>query len=51
MRLRDSGLTLKAVARRLNAAGVPSASGQPDWSVAKVQSALRSLTAQGRYRG
>jgi DNA invertase Pin-like site-specific DNA recombinase len=51
VRLRESGLTMKAVADQLNADGVPSASGSPDWSVAKVQSALKSLTAQGQYKG
>nr|WP_014235127.1 recombinase family protein [Arthrobacter rhombi]AER68060.1 putative resolvase [Arthrobacter rhombi] len=51
VQLRDSGLTMKAVAERLKADGVPSASGQPDWSVAKVQSALKSLTAKGAYKG
>lgn len=50
VQLRESGLTMKAVGERLNAEGIPSASGQPDWSVAKVQSALKSLTAKGSYK-
>ncbi len=49
--LRDSGLTMKAVAEHLNLEGIPSASGLPDWSVGKVQSALKSLTAKGAYIG
>lgn len=51
VQLRETGLTLKAIADQLNADGVPSASGSPDWSVAKVQSALKSLTAKGQYKG
>jgi DNA invertase Pin-like site-specific DNA recombinase len=51
LQLWDTGLAMKAAAERLNADGVPSASGQPDWSVAKVQTAPKSLTAQGQYKG
>lgn len=51
IRLRDSGLTLRAVAEQMNAAGIQSASGGLDWSTAKVQSALKSLTAKGSYKG
>jgi DNA invertase Pin-like site-specific DNA recombinase len=51
IRLRESGLTMKAVAERLNAVAIPSASGSLDWSAAKVQSALKSLTAKGTYKG
>lgn len=51
VQLRESGLTMKAIAEQLNADGAPSASGSVDWSVAKVQSALKSLTAKGAYKG
>lgn len=42
---------MNGVTERLNAESIPSASGQPDWSEAKVQSALKGLTAKGEYKG
>lgn len=44
--LRTSGRTIQGVADALNEAGVPTATGG-EWNVARVQSALNSLTAKG----
>jgi DNA invertase Pin-like site-specific DNA recombinase len=49
VRLRESGLTIQGVADALNEAGVPTAT-PGKWNVARVQSALTSLTGRGEYR-
>lgn len=51
IRSRAVGRALNGVTERLNADSIPSASGQPDWREAKVQSALKGLTAKGEHIG
>jgi DNA invertase Pin-like site-specific DNA recombinase len=51
LELRKAGMSLSAVGRRMNELAIPSASGQVDWSPSKVQSVLKSLSAQGKYLG
>lgn len=47
--LRQSGLTMKATAERLNAEGVQTSKGAANWTPSKVQSVLKSRTAKGEY--
>lgn len=47
--LRESGMTLQAVADELNARDIPTARGGL-WTTSKVQTALNSRTAMGVYR-
>lgn len=48
--LRGSGSTIQGVADELNARGIPTATPGGKWNVARVQSALNSLTGMGQYR-
>lgn len=47
--MRERGLTLQAIASHLNADGVPTASGQGEWTASRIQSVLKSRTAKGTY--
>lgn len=47
--LRGRGQTMAVIAAQLNADGVPTASGEGQWTTSKVQSVLKSRTAQGSY--
>lgn len=47
--LREQGQTMAAIADRLNADGVATATGEGQWTTSKVQSALKSRTAHGIY--
>jgi DNA invertase Pin-like site-specific DNA recombinase len=47
--LRERGQTMAVIAAQLNADGVPTASGEGQWTTSKVQSVLKSRTAKGTY--
>lgn len=47
--LREQGKTMAAIATQLNADGVATATGEGQWTTSKVQSVLKSRTANGIY--
>lgn len=47
--MREQGQTMASIAAQLNADGVATSNGQGEWTSSKVQSVLKSRTAQGTY--